>query len=317
MKQFGKLKRVALREAWTNEAQNFTPWLASNLDALGEALGLELELTSREAAFGDFSLDLLTKDLGSSRIVVIENQLTQTDHDHLGKLLTYAAGFDASIVIWISESVREEHRQTLEWLNQRTDTETLFFGVVIEVLKIDDSRPAYNFKIVVAPNQWRKAKKSATAGLSPREERYKAYFQKLIDELRERHHFTRARIAQGQGWYSFSSGIQGIGYNPVFAMRGKTRVEVYIDTGNQSENKALFDALFVQKMEISAKYGQELTWERLDEKRASRIAIYRDGSIDADESELEEIKQWHIEHLLQFKKIFNPIIKRELKRLIP
>jgi len=316
MSNFGELKKVPLRDVWSHEAIDFTPWLATNIEALGDALGLELELIEREASFGDFSLDLLAKDLGSSRTVIIENQLTQTDHDHLGKLLTYAAGFNASTVIWVSEIVRDEHRQALEWLNQRTDTETQFFAVVVEVLKIDDSKPAFNFKPVVFPNEWQKSKKQkTTANTSSKGEKYRAYFQALIDELREVHKFTGARIGQPQNWYSFSSGIQGVVYSAVFAQGGKARAEIYIDQGDQEKNKLLFDALKDEEEEITANYGNPLEWERLDEKRASRIAIYRDGMIESSDSELEEIRKWQIENLLQIKQVFAPEIQKALREI--
>jgi len=316
MSNFGELKKVPLRDVWSHEAIDFTPWLATNIEALGDALGLELELIEREASFGDFSLDLLAKDLGSSRTVIIENQLTQTDHDHLGKLLTYAAGFNASTVIWVSEIVRDEHRQALEWLNQRTDTETQFFAVVVEVLKIDDSKPAFNFKPVVFPNEWQKSKKQkTTANTSSKGEKYRAYFQALIDELREVHKFTGARVGQPQNWYSFSSGIQGVVYSAVFAQGGKARAEIYIDQGDQEKNKLLFDALKDEEEEITATYGNPLEWERLDEKRASRIAIYRDGMIESSDSELEEIRKWQIENLLQIKQVFAPEIHKALREI--
>lgn len=311
MSKFGELKSVPLREVWPNEASDFTPWLASNIEKLGNSLGLQLELTEREASVGDFSLDLLAKDLGTSKIVIIENQLTQTDHDHLGKLLTYAAGFSASIVIWVSESIRDEHRQALEWLNQRTDTETQFFGVITEILRIDDSKPAYNFKTVVFPNEWQKSKKQKTSqNSSSKGEKYRAYFQSLIDELRTIYHFTGAKAGQPQSWYSFSSGAKGITFGANFALGGKARAELYIDVGDYEQNKEIFDALQLKSQEIEEKYGEPFTWERLDDKRASRITLYRDAVIEAPDSELEELKQWHIANLLKIKKVVLPYLQR-------
>ncbi len=312
---FGELKKVPLREMWPHESSDFTPWLAANIDELGLAIGMELELIEREASVGDFSLDLLAKDLGSTKTVIIENQLTQTDHDHLGKLLTYAAGFSASIVIWISEAIREEHRQALDWLNQRTDSDTLFFGVVVEVIKIDESKPAFNFKIAASPNEWQKSKSSRTprASISTKGEKYRNYFQLLIDELREKHHFTGAKAGQPQNWYSFSSGISGITYGANFSQGGKARTEVYIDLGDQDKNKQVFDLLQQEATLIENELGHNVAWERLNDKRASRLALYINGNIDDSDAELETVKNWHIDKLLKLKKHLGSRLKEAVK----
>jgi len=312
---FGKLKKLNLRDIWQNEASNFTPWLAENINELSDALGMQLELSQREAGVGDFSLDLLAVDLGTSRTVIIENQITQTDHDHLGKLITYASGFDASVIIWIAESFREEHRQALDWLNQITGSETEFFGVAIEVLQIDDSKPAYNFNPIVFPNEWRKSKRTTSSELTPKMEAYQNYFQFIIDELREKHKFTNARKTQAASWYSFASGVGGITYGINFAKGNRARVELYIGLSQAEANKKIFDLLYSEKDEIEKDFGNKLEWERLDDRQSSRIALYRNGSIDDDEQTLNEIKEWSISNVLKFKKVFSNRIKKVLTQI--
>ena len=252
--QLATIDKVDLRRVWENEAADFTPWLGENLAALGEALGLDLELQAQEAPVGGFSLDLLAHEPNTNRPVIIENQLETTDHDHLGKLITYASGYDANVVVWITREFKDEHRQALDWLNQRSSEDTEFFGVVVEVWKIDDSRPAPHFRVVSAPNDWHKSnvKIRSTGDPSPQQERYRAFFQKLIDTLREEHSFTGARKAQPMSWYSFSAGhAQRVRYGANFHREG-VRVEVYIDNGDLVWNKEMFDQLSDRREEIQS-----------------------------------------------------------------
>lgn len=311
MPDLGDLKPVDVRELWPSEARDFTPWLAANIDRLGEALGMDLEVTAREAEIGDFSLDVLAKDLGTGRHVVIENQFGATNHDHLGKLITYAAGVDAAAVIWLTESVRDEHRQALEWLNRRAGAEIHFFAVVIEVVRIDESRPATIFKPVVSPNEWQTVTREvAERQPSPRGEAYRRYFQVLIDDLREKHRFTGARIGQPQSWYLFPSGVQGVNYGTSFARGARVRAEVFIDQGESERNKALFDSLLAHRSAIEREFGEPLEWERLDDRRASRIAVYRAGSIEQPEEELANIRTWAIDRLLRLKGVLGAWLAR-------
>ena len=316
MLKFSELKKIPLREKWRNEASEFTPWMAEHIQKLGDALEMELEVIDTEASVGDFSLDLLAQDLGSSRTVVIENQLTRTDHDHLGKLLTYASGFDASTVIWIAEEVRDEHRQALEWLNQKTDTETQFFAVVPEVLQIGDSNLALEFKLVVSPNEWQKSKRQKPlTNSSSKGGKYRSYTQMLIDELKDAYQFTRARAGQPYNWYTFSSGIRGVGYGVQFARGDKVLTYVNINQRILENRLDLFDALEKRKGTIESDFGSPLEWNRAEEQQNSWIGISRDGNIELSDDELEEIREWHIENLLKRKEVFQPEIEQALEIL--
>ena len=305
------IDRVELRDVWPDEASDFTAWLADNISKLGTALGLELELRQREADVGRYSLDILASDLNRDRPVVIENQLETTDHDHLGKLLTYAAGFDANVIVWLTREFRDEHRQAIDWLNQRTGEDTLFFGVVVELWKIDESRPAPHFNLVATPNDWRKESVSRATEQKPgsttaKGERYRSFFQRLIDSLREDHRFTTAKLGQPQNWYSFASGYgQLFRYSANFTRDNQARVEVYIDSPDADKPRTLFDGLKQHQDRIEEELGYALDWQPLDDRRACRVATVRNGTIDDSDDVLEEIHNWMVQRLLDFRKVFD------------
>ena len=305
--KLGTIDKVGLGEIWPNEATDFTPWLEQNISALGDALDLNLDVLEREAQVGAYRLDLRARD-DRGREVVIENQLGTTDHNHLGQLLTYMAGFDANVIVWIAKEFRGEHAEALNLLNRRTDEDTEFFGIEVELWSIDESRPAIHFNLVAVPNGWRKQNVGVkSGGMSERQKRYQDFFQRLVDTMREKHRFTNASKGQPQNWYSFSTGYAPlVKYGANFAARGRARVELYIDSRDKDWNKRLFNHLEEQRADIESQVGESLDWERLDHRQASRIAVVRQGSIDDDQDTLKEIQDWMVERLLKFRDVFGP-----------
>src|SRR5689334_7361750 len=150
----GRVTSVPVREVWPHEAHDFTRWMLANADVLSDVLGIDLELTHNEHRVGDFSLDLLGVDRVTGERVIVENQLEQSDHGHLGQILTYAGGTDPTTIVWCAPSFRDEHRAAIDWINERTDENTRFFAVEVAAVKIDESRPAPMFKLVAQPNDW-------------------------------------------------------------------------------------------------------------------------------------------------------------------
>ncbi len=304
---FGKLESMDPRKYWANEAQDFTPWLAEHLDLLSEELGLDLELVDTEAQVGDFFVDIAATVSGSNKRVIIENQLVATNHNHLGQLLTYASGQDADIIIWLTTEFRDEHRQALDWLNQRTDDSLEFYGITINVKKIGDSLPAPEFRPVAFPNTWQKSSKPRESQVSSRQAKYRPFFQSLIDELRENHQFTNAKKANFDNWKWFSSGYANIQFAAVFGANSRPRVEMYLNRDKET-NKQLFDSLYERRTEIEDQLGASLSWERLDARQACRIALHTEGSIDDSDDELRELRAWMVGNLLTFKDVFSPYL---------
>lgn len=304
------IQNVDLREVWPNEAADFTPWLAENISNLGEVLRLKLELRATEVPVGPYWLDILAHDLESDRPVVIENQLETTDHTHLGQLLTYASGYDAHVAVWIAKEFKDEHRQALDWLNQRSDENTEFFGVVIEVWKIDDSRPAPHFKLVATPNDWRKGKVTSKqeGATSKRGEACRVFNQGLIDRLVKEHKFAETTNKPAQRWCYFDSGFSGIRYGSNFYIQEKeAKVELYL-TGDKDRNEMLFDKLREDQEAIESELHEQLEWKTYKGK-SFLMAVTRPGTITDSEETLKEIQDWMIEKLLKFKQVFGPRLK--------
>lgn len=315
----GKLEYIDPKDLWPLEAKDFTPWLSNNLAMLGEALGLDLELVATEAPVGSFACDIEAKDSGSGRRVVIENQLSQTDHGHLGQLVTYAAGLDAGVIVWIAPKVREEHREAIDFLNRHTRETLDFFLIALEVIRISGSPPAVVFKLVASPNAWAKtASASASKTVSDKSIAYQDFFQGVMDELREKHKFTNAKVAQPQSWYGFSSGTSGIGYHASFATGARLRAELYIDVVDAAKNKAIFDALKTQQVSIETAIGEPLIWERLTDRRACRISAVRTNTSIADAATQEEdMRDWLVQRLLKFRAVFGPRLKSAVGATAP
>ena len=173
MVELGRLQEVKdIRSVWPDEARDFTPWLAlpENLEILADTIGIDLSVQDTEVAVGDFRADIIAYETDTDRKVLIENQLEDTNHDHLGKLITYASGTGADYIIWIVKHVRDEHRAAIEWLNNHTDEQIGFFLCEIKVFQIGDSMRAPKFEIIEKPNDWVKRRSSGNARIINRKE---------------------------------------------------------------------------------------------------------------------------------------------------
>jgi hypothetical protein len=272
------------REAWTDEAANFTPWLAeeANLSLLGETLGITLELGSSEKQVGSFKADILARDTLNQRWVVIENQLASTDHAHLGQLLTYAAGLEAHSIIWIASGFREEHRAAIDFLNQATTEEYAFFGIQIELYRIGTSALAPRFTIVAKPNNWNKqgqlAKSIAEGRLDDTQRLNFEYWSALIAAANFRYPALAGRRPYKTGWQNLEALCTGdprVTLQAGFSSDNGLRVEAYIDG---SKAKLAFAELHSRKADIEASFGDTLFWEDIPENRGARISCTMPGN---------------------------------------
>lgn len=306
----GKIKRVDLRNIWKKEDKEFTPWLKENIDLLSEKLGIEIMDTQIEEKIGDFKLDIIGKEANTKKFVAVENQLESTDHNHLGQLITYSAGVNAGIIIWIAKELREEHKRALEWLNENSISEISFFGVEVHAISIDNSNPAVDFRVIVKPNDWERNIKSSTTKTDT-EISYVDFYSKLVNFYSGINPKFRKVKAQPQNWLNFGAASRGgLYFGWAFRMGNRFSVELYIDTGDEIENKRIFDELKKYKDDLGIK-GVE--WEELETKRAFRIVIYRktSGPIKSlRDREKDDLIDWGAEQMKTFSDTFSKYINK-------
>lgn len=271
MANIGKIEIVPIRQAFQHEALRFTSWLEMNIDALSERVGLQLTVLEREKSVGSFTVDLFCEDERGNTII-IENQLERTDHDHLGKLLTYLVNLDAKTAIWVATEVRQEHQRVIDWLNTATPADISFYFVKVEAIRIENSPFAPLFTVLARPDeQTRKIgeqkKELAEHHIS---QLRKQFWSQLLESSKGRTNLGENRSPSDDHWLTIAAGRSGISYNYLI-WTDSGGIDLKIDVGQQDRNKAIFDQLSAEKDAIEAEFGQAFNWLRLDDRRTSRV----------------------------------------------
>ncbi len=307
MKSISRLVPVPLREIWKHEALDFSRWLAENLDYLEEVINLSLAPIELEAAAGDFAADILAED-PNGRLVVIENQLEKTDHEHLGKLLTYMSNLNAQTAIWITSQPRPEHKKAIDWLNETLPADMALYLIQVEAYRIANSPPALKFTVVAGPSEESRRLSSQKRNLSEQRRVYLEFWQGLLEKVKQRTSL-HAHIKPSTGhWISTGAGKNGLTYAYVI-LQNASRIELYIDTQDQTTNKQYFDQLYAHKDAIEQAFGAALDWQRLDHRRASRIAYHIQGKGGIrDKERWHELQQAMIDAMIRLERAFRPYV---------
>jgi len=307
--EVGKLERIPLREIWKDEARDFTPWLEENIEVLNEALDLSLSPVERERSAGTFSVDLLAEDNDGS-MVIIECQLERTDHDHLGKILTYLTSLEAKTAIWICSYPRPEHIKAITWLNEATPSDISFYLVKVEGIRIGESPPAPLFSVICAPSEASKEIGEKKKEFAERHKKRLEFWSELLSKSKERTRLHANISPSRYHWLGTGAGKAGLSYNYLITMKWGG-VELYIDKGKEEINKRIFDAIYAKKEEIEADFGEQLEWERLEGRRACRIRARFEEAGLQDREKWDELQDKMIDAMIRLE----AALKKHIARL--
>lgn len=301
--KLGKLQEIDIRTVWKHEQYDFSKWLAAdeNIQELGDTLNLSLTDVETEKFVGNYRCDILCKDELTGKTVLIENQLEPTNHDHLGKIITYASGLDAAVVVWIVASARSEHASAIEWLNKHTDDEISFFLLEVHAFKIGDSDPAPQFTIIEQPNDFAKTVKNIAKNtdLNDAQKARLEFWTQFNDAIDAHGKPFNKRKASTDHWYNVALGSSEANISiDLVNKEHKIRVGLWI-----VDNKDLYDTMYQQKDEIEAALGFELSWFRLDNRKASSICTYIKGLDFKNQSNYPQLMKQIIDLVIKMRQV--------------
>lgn len=312
--ELGKIKIVPVRTIWKHEANDFTPWLYNHIQELSDALGIELEVEDVEVPVGPYYADILAKDTGTGKYVVIENQLEKTDHDHLGKCLTYASVLDASTVIWLASNFTDEHKKALDWLNDHTSDELAFYGIKLELLQINESLPAVNFNIVSQPNDVVKqvTKRKDNSELSETRMTQLKFWEAFKASLQQTSKITKLQTPRPQYWFDIALGKSGIHLSNTFNTNENViGLRVYIGSKEVPKWLPYFEE---HKTDIEHQLGQKLEWSPNSNAKDKVITLTKSFDL-TNETKWQEPIKWLTENTVRFYEVFSQLVKQGKQRL--
>jgi len=304
----GKLKEVNIRDVWQHEQYDFSKWLSlpENIQELGDTIGLSLTDIETEKFVGGYRCDIICKDEITGKNVLIENQLEPSNHDHLGKIITYASGLDAAVVVWIVQEAREEHASAIEWLNKHTDDDLAFFLIEIHAFTIGDSKPAPQFRIIQQPNEFAKMVKEISKNTELNDSQtYRLEFWNMFNSvIDERGKPFNKHKPSTDHWYTVAIGSSKC-HISIDLVNKENRIRIGLWIPNSKE---LFDKLLVEKENIEKDSNLQFEWDRLDGKKASVICTYIEGLDFEKQDNYKDLMNKIIEYVVVFKNTFSKYI---------
>lgn len=304
--QLGRLEKVDLRDVWSHEAGDFTPWLAQpeNITLLGDTIGLEVE--EQEKSVGPFRADILCRDLTDGSWVLIENQLERTDHTHLGQLLTYAAGLEAVTIIWVAQRVTEEHRAALDWLNEKTPEDISFFGLEVELWRIAGSPVAPKFNIISKPNEWTQTMRRSNYADPERAALCFDYWSGVLEALAPSGILDPSAKPVRKQDIKYPVKWRDFWLKSYFSRaKGKLGVWVACRGARGLEN---FAKLEEEKDAIESAFGESLWWDEYERKNGGSIGISYENFDPDDREDWERQHQFLAEKLTELFRAVEPVV---------